>query len=117
MLCSLSLDIREKCLDKGDALTLEKAINLGQIHESSQESLHVIGEDPKMHAVTEPGDGGVAGPVGRQVKVNSIGTEIPRSVLNVAIMTIIEHFRFLKPIAIFVRTFLGYVSLQWHPPS
>jgi len=52
LLRSLSLEVSDKYLDKGDALKLEKVISIGQIHESSQESLRVIGEDLKVDAVT-----------------------------------------------------------------
>ena len=40
---SPSLEVREKCLDKGDAVTHEKVISIGEIYESSQEGLRVIG--------------------------------------------------------------------------
>ena len=45
--------VQEKCLDEGDKLTLEKAIQIGQNHETSHASLKVIGddEDAKVHAV------------------------------------------------------------------
>ena len=47
--------VREKCLDKGNDLTLAKAIQIGQDYEASQESMKVIDEkvdeDPKVHAV------------------------------------------------------------------
>jgi len=65
LLRSLSLDVGEKCLDKGDALTLEKAISVGQIDESSPESLRVIGEDLKVHAITSARRRGRGRPCGR----------------------------------------------------
>ena len=45
--------VQEKFLDEGDKLTLEKAIQIGQNHETSHASLMVIGddEDAKVHAV------------------------------------------------------------------
>ena len=45
--------VQEKCLDEGDKLTLEKAIQIGQNHETSHASLKVIGddEDAKVHAI------------------------------------------------------------------
>ena len=45
--------MREKCLDKGDELTLDIAISIGQNHETSQESLKIISkeEDSKVHSV------------------------------------------------------------------
>ena len=48
-----STTVREKCLDKGDELTLDVAIRIGQSHEMSQDSLKVIGtdEDAKVQAV------------------------------------------------------------------
>ncbi|XP_041357629.1 uncharacterized protein LOC121374562 [Gigantopelta aegis] len=46
--------VRGKCLEKGDTLTLEMAINIGQNHEMSQESLKAINdEDPKVHTVRD----------------------------------------------------------------
>lgn len=55
VLRSHSATVREKCLDKGNDLTLDKAIQIGQNHEASQESMKVIDsrvdEDPKVHAV------------------------------------------------------------------
>ena len=55
VLRSHSATVREKCLDKGNELTLEKAIQIGQNHEASQESMRVIDarvdEDPKVHTV------------------------------------------------------------------
>ena len=45
--------VREKCLEKGDDLTLDMAIGIGQNYETSQESMRAIGidEDPTVHAV------------------------------------------------------------------
>ncbi len=45
--------VREKCLNKGDELTLDIAISIGQNHETSQESLKIISkeEDSKVHSV------------------------------------------------------------------
>ena len=44
--------VREKCIDKGDELTLEMAITTGQNEETSRESLKVITEeDAHAHAV------------------------------------------------------------------
>ena len=45
--------VQEKCLDKGDKFTMEKAIQIGQNHETFHASLKVIGddEDAKVHAV------------------------------------------------------------------
>ncbi|ELT97911.1 hypothetical protein CAPTEDRAFT_198431, partial [Capitella teleta] len=40
--------VRERCMVDGDDLTLEKAIKLGQMYETSKESLKLIGEDPKV---------------------------------------------------------------------
>ena len=55
VLRSHSATVREKCLDKGNELTLEKAIQIGQNHEASQESMRVIDarvdEDLKVHTV------------------------------------------------------------------
>ena len=44
--------VQEKCLDEGDKFTLEKAIQIGQNHETFHASLKVIGddEDAKVHA-------------------------------------------------------------------
>ena len=36
---------REKCLEKGDELTLDMAIGIGQNYETSQESMRAIGID------------------------------------------------------------------------
>ena len=47
-------EVREKCLDEGDTLTVEKAIQIGQNYETSQESLKLIGrvdEDAKVNQV------------------------------------------------------------------
>ena len=43
--------VREKCLDEGDELMLEKAVKIGQNYETSQESLKAInsGEDAKVN--------------------------------------------------------------------
>ena len=46
--------VSEKCLDEGDTLTMEKAIQIGQNYETSQESLNLIGgvdEDAKVNQV------------------------------------------------------------------
>ena len=45
--------VHEKCLEKGDELTLDMAIGIGQNYETSQESMRAIGinEDPTVHAV------------------------------------------------------------------
>ena len=45
--------VREKCLEKGDDLTLDVAIGIGQNYETLQESMRAIGidEDPTVHAV------------------------------------------------------------------
>ena len=52
VLRSIRDTVRERCLEKGDTLTLEMAINIGQNHEMSQESPKSIsGEDPKVRAV------------------------------------------------------------------
>ena len=54
VLRSIHDTVREKCLEKGDTLTLEMATNIGQNHEMSQESLKAIsGEDSKVHAVRD----------------------------------------------------------------
>ena len=37
--------VREKCLDKCDDLTLEMAVNIGQNHEISLESMEAIEDD------------------------------------------------------------------------
>jgi hypothetical protein len=50
--------VREKCLDEGDALTLDKAIQIGQNQEAAQESMRAIavssGEDSKVQAIYNP---------------------------------------------------------------
>ena len=53
MLRSSHAAVREKCLEKGDDLTLEMAIGIGQNYETSQESMRAIGidEDPTIDAV------------------------------------------------------------------
>ena len=52
VLRSLHPQVQEKCLEKGDELTLEMAINLGQNHEVSHESMKVINEeDSKVNVV------------------------------------------------------------------
>ena len=46
--------VEEKCLDEGDTLIIEKAIQIGQHYEMSQESLKLIGgvdEDAKLNQV------------------------------------------------------------------
>ena len=44
--------VKEKCLDKGDTLTLDMAIEIGQNYETAQESMKAInGEDAKVHAL------------------------------------------------------------------
>ena len=45
--------VRDKCLEKGDDLTLDVAIGIGQNYETSQESMRAIGfdEDPTVHSV------------------------------------------------------------------
>ena len=46
--------VREKCLDEGDELTLEKAIEIGQVHEISQQGLKELSlknEDPSVHMI------------------------------------------------------------------
>ena len=45
--------VREKCLEKGDDLTLHMAIDIGQNYETSQGSMRAIGidKDPIVHAV------------------------------------------------------------------
>lgn len=45
--------VREKCLDEGDDLTLNKSIQIGQNHEAAQADLKAIhdGEDSKVNAV------------------------------------------------------------------
>ena len=45
--------VREKYLEKGDDLTLDMAIGIGQNYETSKESMRAIGidEDPTVHAV------------------------------------------------------------------
>ena len=54
VLRSIHDTVREKCLEKGDTLTLEMALNIGQNHEMSQESLKAIsGEDSKVYAVRD----------------------------------------------------------------
>ena len=35
--------VKEKCLDEGNALTLEKLVSIGQNYETSHDSLKVIG--------------------------------------------------------------------------
>ncbi len=53
VLRSFHPSVREKCLDRGDELTLDSAVAIGQNHETSQESLKIIGvdEDPKVMVV------------------------------------------------------------------
>ena len=53
MLRSSHAAVREKCLEKGDDLTLDMAIGIGQNYETSQESMRAMGidEDPTVHAV------------------------------------------------------------------
>jgi hypothetical protein len=49
---------RDQCLDEGDALTLDKAIQIGQNQEAAQESMRNIavssGEDSKGQAIYNP---------------------------------------------------------------
>lgn len=49
--------IHVKYLEKGDKLTLNMAMNIGQNYETSQESMHAINadEDPTIHAVNTGG--------------------------------------------------------------
>ena len=48
--------VQEKCLDRGDDLTMEVAIGIGQNHEISQESMKAIGEEhSKVHSVRQIG--------------------------------------------------------------
>ncbi|ELT88091.1 hypothetical protein CAPTEDRAFT_191344 [Capitella teleta] len=48
----LDQKVRERCMEDGDDLTLEKTIKLGQMYETSKESLKLIGEDPKVSLLT-----------------------------------------------------------------
>lgn len=49
--------VREKCLEEGDALTLQKAIHIGQNFELAQDSMKIIKEE-ETHAVhQQPKDG------------------------------------------------------------
>ncbi|XP_071954147.1 uncharacterized protein [Antedon mediterranea] len=51
---ALHSKVKEKCIDLGDELTLDKAITIGQNYETSQESMKVIinkDEDAKIHEV------------------------------------------------------------------
>ena len=53
MLRSSHAAVREKCLEKGNDLTLDMAIGFGQNYDTSQESVRAVGidEDPTVHAV------------------------------------------------------------------
>lgn len=56
VLRSFHKEVQEKCLEKGDTLTLEMATEIGQNYETSQESLKAIkGEDSKVHALSFKG--------------------------------------------------------------
>ena len=40
--------VQARCMEDGDELTLDRAIRIGQMYETSKESLKLIGEDPKV---------------------------------------------------------------------
>ena len=54
MLNSYHMDVGEKCLDKGDDVTLEMAITIGQNHKTTRDSMCTIGvdKDLKVHSVS-----------------------------------------------------------------
>ena len=52
VLNALSQDVRQKCLERGDELTLDMAINIGQTSETAQESIRAIDQEvDKVHAL------------------------------------------------------------------